>query len=317
MTKRDPSLVGQEAARWVARMDRADWGQAEESELAAWLMANPRGEGDLLRAQAGWISLDIDKVVPARRLALTMPRLQRRTMLAGGVAAMAASFAALLFYDRSARYDTELGEIRRVALADGSTAAINTDSGIAVNFNGGIRQVRLARGEAWFQVKPERARPFLVEAGAIRVRAVGTAFSVRRREQGADVIVTEGVVAVWTEESANEPVSARAGMHLYVPDEPSAEKPIVMSASSGSSLSWRSGQIDLTARPLGDAAAEFNRYNRRQIVVSDPAILNERMDGIFRTDDPEGFATAVHHVLGVPLDFTSAEITLGGKVKKM
>jgi transmembrane sensor len=49
----------------------------------------------------------------------------------------------------------------------------------------GLRQVKLDRGEAWFQVAKDPQRPFVVESGPVRVRAVGTAFSVRRREGGA------------------------------------------------------------------------------------------------------------------------------------
>lgn len=318
MTKSDDTPLADEAARWVARMGRSDWGAIHEAELAAWMSRNPRAQGELLRAQAAWISCDPETIalgqrpsVPAR----SWPR--RRAVLAGGAAAMAASISALLFYNGSASgYDTGLGEIRRVALADGSTAAINTDSKIAVNFDTRLRNVRLDKGEAWFQVKPDRARPFLVEAGAVRVRAVGTAFSVRRREDGAEIIVTEGIVAVWTDANANEPVSAKAGMQLFMPDRPSVQRPVALEAASGASLSWRSGQIELVARPLADAAAEFNRYNRRKLIIGDPAIASEEVDGIFRTDDPEGFATSVHHILGIPVDLgDEGAIVLGRKPK--
>lgn len=316
----DKILLRDDAARWVARMDRADWNEDGEADLAAWLATNPRAQGELLRVQAAWISLDMDAIVPAQqRQSRPISMLRRRTVLAGGAAAMAASLAGVLVYDGKAeQYDTEVGEIRRVALADGSTAAINTDSSIAVRIDKRLRTVRLNTGEAWFQVKSDRARPFVVEAGPVRVRAVGTAFSVRRMEGGAEIVVTEGVVAAWTDESANEPVSAHAGMHLFVPDRPGPMRPVAVEATDAGLLSWRSGQIELTARPLDQAAAEFNRYNRRKIVINDPAIAKEQVDGIFRTDDPEGFATAVHHALGVPLNIGSGEkITLGKNREQM
>ena len=63
------------------------------------------------------------------------------------------------------------------------------------------RNVRIDKGEAWFQVAKDKKRPFVVAAGDVRVRAVGTAFSVRRLEEGADVQVTEGVVEVFRPES--------------------------------------------------------------------------------------------------------------------
>ena len=61
------------------------------------------------------------------------------------------------------------------------------------------REVTLTRGEAWFKVAHDKTRPFIVSAGRIRVRAVGTAFSVRRHDDGAGrepggVAVDEGQV---------------------------------------------------------------------------------------------------------------------------
>src|SRR3546814_19529010 len=54
-------------------------------------------------------------------------------------------------------------------------------------------------GEAWFQVAHDAHRPFVVDVGSVRIRAVGTAFSVRRNPEGSDVLLTEGVVEPWTE----------------------------------------------------------------------------------------------------------------------
>ena len=72
-------------------------------------------------------------------------------------------------------------------LPDGSFASLNTASRVSVRFTPERRAVRLEEGEAWYQVAHDRARPFVVEAGPVRVQAVGTAFSVRRREGGVDV----------------------------------------------------------------------------------------------------------------------------------
>src|SRR3546814_10232647 len=96
-------------------------------------------------------------------------------------------------------YATSGGEIRRGPLADGSIAAINTASAIDVKLDDAARHVRVVEGEAWFQVARDKQRPFVVAAGRARVRAVGTAFSVRRRAGGADVLVTVGGVEVWAD----------------------------------------------------------------------------------------------------------------------
>src|SRR3546814_93 len=77
-------------------------------------------------------------------------------------------------------------------------------------------------------------------------------------------------------------------------------------------LAWRNGKVDLAGDRLDSAVAEFNRYNGRQLTVADPAIAGERLDGVFRTDDPEGFAQAVRITLGVPVDLSNpAQIRIG------
>src|SRR3546814_10056817 len=60
--------------------------------------------------------------------------------------------------------------------------------------------ITLEEGEAWFQVAHDAHRPFVVDVGSVRIRAVGTAFSVRRNPEGVDVMVTEGVVETRSEE---------------------------------------------------------------------------------------------------------------------
>ena len=63
-------------------------------------------------------------------------------------------------------------------------------------------------------------------------------------------------------------------------------------------LAWRSGKIDLSGETLDWAAGEFNRYNAQERIVVDRGIAGERLFGVFRTDDPEGFAAAVRMSLG-------------------
>ncbi|MDT9598345.1 FecR family protein [Sphingosinicella rhizophila] len=230
----------------------------------------------------------------------------RRVFLGLG-AALAASFAGgLLVWSRPAVFETRVGEIRSVPLADGSVAAINTASVVSVDFAESRRSARIERGEAWFQVAKDKTRPFVVEAGRVRVQAVGTAFSVRRREAGeggvagAEILVTEGVVVAWADGAEGNRVRLAAGSRTFIADNAGVERVPVSPAEADRALAWRSGRIDLVAQPLRLAAAEFNRYNQRQIVITDPALLSEQIDGTFSANDPEGFARA----LGVSMNIT-------------
>ncbi len=83
-------------------------------------------------------------------------------------------------------------------LPDGSVVELKEGASIAVDFNAATRRVALQRGEAYFQVAGNPVRPFVVSAGSIEARAVGTAFTVQLGSSAVEVLVTEGRVAVVT-----------------------------------------------------------------------------------------------------------------------
>jgi transmembrane sensor len=209
---------------------------------------------------------------------------------------------------RDLQYETAVGEIRRVPLPDGSAATINTASRIRVAFGSGLRRIALQAGEAWFQVAKDPVRAFLVEAGAVRVRATGTAFSVRRRPDGSEVLVTEGAVEVWADDARLLKANVAAGDAVFISDDGRILREALDSSAVDRRLAWRAGKIELIGQPLSAAIAEFNRYNHRQIVLADPRLGREQFDGVFRTDDPVGFAKTVRISLDTPLDLSDPGI---------
>lgn len=300
-----------EAAAWVARMDAEDWSDAEDAQLSAWLARDPRHPGALLHAQAIWLSLD-----PAAAAALPPAApapMRRRAFVLGGGGLLAASLAGFLVWNRSATVlRTGVGEIRQIPLADGSSTAINTATELEVALSRNRRDVRLAKGEAWFKVAKDPARPFVVEAGGIRVRAVGTAFSVRRREDGADVLVTEGVVEAFAGESRRPLLRLTAGQRAYIGEDAEVRLEADAPSMVDRTLAWREGAIDLDGDTLASAVNEFNRYNRRKLVLADTSLAARQFDGTFRTDDPEAFARAVGSMFDVPVDLSDeGDIRIG------
>jgi transmembrane sensor len=189
------------------------------------------------------------------------------------------------------RVETALGEIRQVAMTDGSRASVNTGSVLEVDYTLGERAVRLENGEAWFEVAKDKARPFVVSAGDVRVRAVGTAFSVQRVTGGADIRVTEGTVEVWSigQESLRLPV--RAGARAFVAEVGGPQSPVADALGNDRKLAWREGALKFEGDTLAAAAAEFNRYNRIKLEIA-PALSDEKVVGRFRIDEPDAFARA-------------------------
>jgi transmembrane sensor len=310
--RQSASEIANEAALWVARVESDSFTQAEQAELEEWLAGDPRRRGAFLQAHAAWISID-QSIYDAREPERTCrfdKGLRRRSILVGAAAAMAASVAGgFLWLDMGTGYRTELGEVRSVPLSDGSTATINSASELTVRLAEHLREVDIASGEAWFRVAKDASRPFRVKAGKVLVQAVGTAFSVRRRSRGVDILVTEGVVEVWLSRAENRRVRVSAGQRAYAEDSAAVRIQPDQPSAVDRALAWRSGEIDLSAgETLAAAVEEFNRYNRRKLVLADARLGAQELDGVFRTNDPEGFARAIQASFDVPIDLTAPEV---------
>lgn len=193
-------------------------------------------------------------------------------------------------------YRTPIGGLAAVPMSDGSRIILNTNSEVRVAVTQTERRVELSRGEAFFEVAKDPARPFVVKAGDKRIIAIGTKFSVRRDERRSGevlVVVTEGRVRV-------ESGATRLAGAVVPPAEVSAgriarsgdagvliqEKPL---AETEEILSWRSGYLIFRDITLADAVAEFNRYNTNKIVIEDAAVAGIRIGGNFRSTNVTAF----------------------------
>ena len=82
-------------------------------------------------------------------------------------------------------------------LPDGSVVVLNKHSSLkrTKSFSGKNRKVRLS-GEAFFQVTPDKNRPFIIEAGDVQVEVLGTSFNVKQAAGRTEVLVETGLVKV-------------------------------------------------------------------------------------------------------------------------
>lgn len=298
-----------EAAQWAVRLQLRPLNREEEVELDRWIRSDSRHRGALLRARAAW--LDLDRLaalgVNGQSEALVAPFVSslepsRRWFIAAGVTALmcAGSAGAWWFSRRGDVYASSVGEIRRVTLADGSRMVLNTDSMAKVSFSEVEREIELESGEGLFQVAKDPARPFVVRTGFVSVRAVGTVFAVRALDDRVDVTVTEGVVEVIDRSGSGSPLVRRVSVneHATVLQSRQIEIEHLTRGEAERRVAWRQGLVDFAGEPLSDAVAEMNRQNHRQILIDDPSLGSRPIVGLFRADDPEGFAAAVAVALG-------------------
>jgi transmembrane sensor len=325
------STINEQALDWMARQAAAPLTAAEQAELAAWCEADARHLGALARAQVIEYAVSRPEVQEQVRVALPGAQLarepvrqvrgkrgdaanQRRYWLGMAVAASVAVLAVMALNPLGTEtivINTAHGEIRNTTLADQSVATANSDSLLEVRYDRGSRRVALRQGEAWFSVAKDPQRPFIVEAGNVQVRAVGTAFSVRLHGANADVVVTEGTVQV--SGKAGQALALSAGQQAEVPQAEGVARLVSDPEAVRRKLAWREGKLMFKRETLAQAAADFNRYNQRQIVIADERVRDRPLLGQYPIHAPEQFARDMGLMMKVPVSITPEQIRIGAE----
>lgn len=313
MTIEKISDIDLAAAEWVTRR-RAGLSELQEAAYQQWLAASSRHLGAYARALAA--SAYIDEAfaqahnrdpVSRRPTASPLERPDRRWFIAAGAATLLIAGGMtdwLLRGDRGYAYRTEIGEMRSLLLSDGSRMELNTDSQAIVRFGRTQREIELVRGETVFEVVKDVRRPFIVDIGYLTVRALGTTFSVRRREDEIEVLVTEGSVEAARVGDSNSaaPKVIAAHERLIARREGSNRIELVSQEAAERALAWRSGRLSFNGERLRDAIAEINRYNGLQIVVDDNQLGERPIVGSFPVRDVAGFVAAVSCSFGARVE---------------
>lgn len=251
------------------------------SRFKSWLAKSPAHQAAFHRERTFWQQLDQLEDASAERggqprratLALrTPPRHARRAIFAGG--AIAACIALIVLYQDirvflAADYRTAVGEQRVVTLPDGGIVRLNTDTAIAVTYREHERRIDLLRGEALFEVMPDRRKPFRVLTQGGMTKAVGTAFIVQAQERQTRVTVTEGTVDVSAIDGdgrqAGPPVAVHKDQQTFY--RPGASPQTVTTSDSHAGTSWTRGTIVIHGQPFAQAMAELDRYRPGRIIV--------------------------------------------------
>jgi transmembrane sensor len=314
----DPNEIDLEALRWLVLMERGPLRPEEERRFAAWVAADVRHQGAIVRGQAASLRLErlaalagghsVLEPVPHKQSLLQEKTTRRRIVAAAASAAGLMGIGAWLGRGRieemwrGTRYASSVGELKKVVLADGSVITMNTQTELRVRYTGERRDIRLVRGEAIFAVAHDAKRPFAVRVGEWTAVAVGTAFAVRRLDEPTtDVTVTEGIVQLLPADRSVSKAGPRltANQKALIGTDGKVEVGQVSDSQIGQRLAWRTRLVVFAGEPLREALAEMNRYSHRPIVVDDPALAERRIVGVFSTTDTQTFVSAMTATLGV------------------
>jgi transmembrane sensor len=298
-----PDAITEEAIAWFVRTHSDQRTLADEDRFAQWLKQDPRHARVYARIEEVWRSAGPE--ITPRALVSDVDvspndgrRARRAAWALTGIAAALGMLAVGAMYLHNVgggrlsegTYATPAGAQRELKLADGSTIRLNTRSEISVGLGEHERSVRLVRGEARFEVAKDATRPFIVDAGAARVRAIGTAFDVRVSDTRVAVTLVEGRVEVTPTGASIKlaaPALLSAGEKLSV-DVSSGERRIE-SVNLERASAWLQQQLIFDSVPLHAAVDEANRYLPLPITIEDPTLADIRISGVVRAGNVASF----------------------------
>src|SRR6185312_14618944 len=190
----------------------------------------------------------------------------------------------------------------------------SSDTGIAVALSRRERDIDLRNGEAFFEVQKDKSRPFVVHVDGHRVIAVGTRFAVRRDGgDGLRVVVTHGLVRLESDADVDPAATLLPAGSVAQLSGDALEVRRVPIDEARELLSWRDGFVVFHDTPLAAAAAEFNRYNMRKLVIGDPAIASLKVGGQFRWSNQQAFVRLIEQVFPVRSEARGSDMVLLAK----
>jgi transmembrane sensor len=298
--------IEQAAAAWLAR---EDFGltPAEREARDAWLAESSRHKVAYLQLKAAWRRTERLAALksPAKPVLAPQPRTMRRlAILAAATLVIFFGSSGYLSWRQQSEhnYTTVVGHMQTFQLADGTRMELNTNTHVRANVNANRRVVTLESGEAYFEVIHDARHPFIVYAGNWRITDLGTKFSVLLDGDDIRVVVREGQVRV-------DPLHGPAPKRAVVAEAGHAViakglETLVFSKPDGdiaSDLSWRSGMLEFDHQPLAEVAAQFNRYNTKQILIEGSA-RKIPIGGSFKTDNVDVFVQLLHRGFGLSVN---------------
>jgi len=282
----------EQAARW-ALSDEADAQRPPLAEAVTATLDDPALAEALAECAAiGRLSND-----DIRR-----QRANRRRVLASGAMALLVIVGAGAWSShwlapapaQVAHLETQRGQRLVVRLADGSRLRLNGATSLDVRLEGARRMVSMARGEAYFDVAHDAARPFEVAAGGSVTRVLGTAFDVDVARTGVKLAVYRGKVSFGASAGDDGAVVVPAGWRSEFSDS-AAGRPTRFDSSQED---WRGGWLDTDAMRLDDVVDALNRGGGPLVLPPPPRLAGMTLSGRFKLDQPQQLLGAIGDAYG-------------------
>ncbi len=273
-----------EAAGWMGRLVEGPPPAPILAEFRKWLEADPLHARAMERVEEQWrLAGHMAPADSPRRAAAPLAR-GMGLAFAAGLAAVAFMLVRPLYGE--AHVTSGIGEVRDVALADGSQVHLDADSALDVSFSPFSRGVQLTRGAAEFTVSHNQWRPFTVEAGPAAIRVTGTHFLVRRQGGEVSTYLISGGIELRDARSGERKAELHPGNEAVV----TAAGLVQVQANDGvKDKAWLSGKLLFDQTALSDALDQFRRYGPVQVTLSSDALAGLKISGLYSSNDLPGF----------------------------
>lgn len=305
-------ILVEEAAGWLVTFNEAPNGSSVSKEFQAWLAKSEGHRRAWERVNATWKMLGAGanadefgktgarnrsveahpnlhmRTTPEKAVTLRTRRLPYRAFAAIAaslvVAAVLASTVPAVLVRMNADYFTGVGEMDSVRLVDGTLVALGGNSAIRIDADRQERLVTLIAGEAFFDVAPDPARPFVVNARGLELRVLGTAFDVQMTSTSTTVALLSGSVEVLPAPGQH---ARRLSPGERLEIDRDTDTVTVSTVSPEDIGAWRQGRVFLTDVSLGSVVEMIQRYHTAWISVPDRSLATIRVSGLFDLTDPD------------------------------
>lgn len=201
------------------------------------------------------------------------------------------------------RYKKTTVPDRYFLLPDGSKAIVRTGSRLSYpeKFAEGVRTVQLS-GEAYFDIKPDKSHPFVVQTGSLRTTVLGTTFTIQayQGQKQITVTVTSGKVKV-TDRSKVVAVLTRNQQVVYHLNTAVAKQSVV---AADTVAAWLQNALHFTAQPFSEIAAQLEERYHVRIQFETPTVAAYKVSAMLNgTETLDAVLSALCAVTGA--EYTS------------
>ncbi|WP_374163323.1 FecR family protein [Arcticibacter sp. MXS-1] len=190
-------------------------------------------------------------------------------------------------------------------LPDGSIVTLNRNSKLIYpsRFTGGSRIVRM-EGEGFFEVTPDKSKPFKINVNNVTVTVVGTSFNIRSRQGKTEVIVKTGIVRV---AKNNDLVELKAGEKVTAESEGRLVK-----EQNKSTLynAYQTNTFVCRNTALLELIGALNNTYGADIRIADKSLENLKINNTFSNDSLESILTVISETFSINVERSGQKIIL-------